>query len=68
MPRAMELVEPYLVHLNSVGSPTTTKNKTNPLFYMHMYNLMQLLNTFNNHMYIVETSSWQLHTVAKFKY
>jgi hypothetical protein len=29
---------------------------------------MRLLNTFNNHMYMIETSSWQLHMVVKFKY
>lgn len=33
MPRAMELVELYSVHLNSTSSPTTTKNKIDPLFY-----------------------------------
>jgi len=33
--RAMELVEPYLVHFNLVGSSTTTKNTINSLFCMH---------------------------------
>jgi hypothetical protein len=56
MLRAMELVELYLVCLNLIGSPTTTKKKKTH-YFVCTHNLMQLLNTFNNHMYMVETSS-----------
>jgi hypothetical protein len=35
VPRAMELVESYLVCLNSIGSSTTTKKIINSLFCMH---------------------------------